>query len=881
MKEILRRLTLILCIMLLVIPVQYIKVWAAEIGDAIYLERGEQGFYTIQYKSKESGEWYYVMYNRTWYKDKDGNKKLAYCINPDLIGIEYINGSKDGYYVDLEKVLSDERLWRVYRNGYPYVSKEKLGVETEDDAYLATKQAGYWIIRGYKLEDIRSYFRPGETEINGQNLEDIQRRGRKVIDAIYNLVDLGYNGKETPEYNNLLKVERSGPIIEDDDFLSQTYSVVSKTEIEGYTVNEISDFPNGSYVTDINGNKKQSFLKNEKFKVIIPKKNVKENITGNIKIQSRYKNYPVYYGKARSGNLQDYAIMVDKYSELNSQTKLKIDAYKSSIKIVKSDAETKEKLEGIKFNFKYEDGTNIGDYVTDVNGEIKLNKLKPGKIIITELATKEKYILNKKSENVILGYAENKNIEINNERRKGNVSIYKVDADNNKIGIEGVEFELYSHEENKTVGRYVTDKDGKINIQGLNIGEYSIIEKKTNQWYNLSESKDVIVKWDQNVDITIENELKKGQIKVIKVDKDNHEIKLSGVKFQILDEKDNILETITTNKDGEAYTNKYALRDYKTLYIKEVETNKNYVLDSNIHKIELAEDEIKNIIIENEEIKGRIKILKIAGQDNIITKERKGTRLSGVKFGIYDENKKIIEEITTNEKGEAYTSMLKKGKKYVKELQSKQWYLLDEKEYSVVISKPGETKELTLRNTPETPEINIKKSGKGRAKVGEEIKYSFDIKNTGNVKIEKFTWYEYLPTDYVKISKFSTGTYNQDLKYNIYYKTNKSQEYRLLKEKLDTNINNYIDLTQIELEDDEKIIELKCDFGGVDIGFKSIISPYIIANIRQDLENGDVFINKTEITGYHNTYKASDKDECITEIYRRDEQIKKLPRTGK
>lgn len=33
------------------------------------------------------------------------------------------------------------------KNGYPNVSPKDLGVETEDDAYLATKQAVYWIIK--------------------------------------------------------------------------------------------------------------------------------------------------------------------------------------------------------------------------------------------------------------------------------------------------------------------------------------------------------------------------------------------------------------------------------------------------------------------------------------------------------------------------------------------------------------------------------------------------------------------------------------------------------------------------------------------------------------------------------------------------------------
>ena len=39
--------------------------------------------------------------------------------------------------------------------------------------------------------------------------------------------------------------------------------------------------------------------------------------------------------------------------------------------------------------------------------------------------------------------------------------------------------------------------------------------------------------------------------------------------------------------------------------------------------------------------------------------------------------------------------------------------------------------------------------------------------------LKDFTWYDYLPTDYVTATKLVTGTYNQDLNYAVYYKTNK------------------------------------------------------------------------------------------------------------
>ena len=46
--------------------------------------------------------------------------------------------------------------------------------------------------------------------------------------------------------------------------------------------------------------------------------------------------------------------------------------------------------------------------------------------------------------------------------------------------------------------------------------------------------------------------MKKAQVRVIKVDLDNNEVKLKGVKFNVLDENKNVLETIITNDEGEA-----------------------------------------------------------------------------------------------------------------------------------------------------------------------------------------------------------------------------------------------------------------------------------------------------------------------------------------
>ena len=38
-------------------------------------------------------------------------------------------------------------------------------------------------------------------------------------------------------------------------------------------------------------------------------------------------------------------------------------------------------------------------------------------------------------------------------------------------------------------------------------------------------------------------------------------------EFEVIDKDGKVLETITTNENGEAYTSKYAIRDYQKLYL--------------------------------------------------------------------------------------------------------------------------------------------------------------------------------------------------------------------------------------------------------------------------------------------------------------------------
>ena len=455
--------------------------------------------------------------------------------------------------------------------------------------------------------------------------------------------------------------------------------------------------------------------------------------------------------------------------------------------------------------------------------------------------------------------------------------MYKVDKDNNKIALGNVAFELYSNELKKVIGTYRTDVNGKINIKNLRVGDYSLIEKETNKWYNLAKDTNIKVEWNTTSNVIVENELKKGQIKINKIDKENNEIKLEGVKFGVYDDKNNLLETLVTNKDGEAYSQKYAIRDYEKIKLVELETKDEYILDNEPKTITLKENQIMNVTFENEKIKGKIEITKVDAKDE-------NKKLEGAKFGLYDNKNNLIETLTTTKNGTAISKDIYKGKYYLKELETgSNYYLLNDNTFEFEIVKNGEIVKKTIENQPVDITVDVDKVGTTEIKPGEDVNYEFsNVANNSNVYLDNFKWYDYVPTDYIKLQKMTTGTWNQELTYKVYYKTNKSDEYILFKEKLNTDENYELDFTQITLADDEYITETCFDFGKVEKGFKENTKPTMNCKSFDTLKENDTFTNyvKTVGTYFGVTAEANSKWTTITHTPEEKHEIV-LPKTGK
>ena len=558
---------------------------------------------------------------------------------------------------------------------------------------------------------------------------------------------------------------------------------------------------------------------------------------------------------------------------------------KGQVKVIKVDLDNKEvKLQGVKFDVLDENGKVLETITTDENGEAYTSRYAIrdySKLTIREKETLENYVLNDTPQTVVLEAEQIKTVTFTNELKKGQIKVIKVDQDNNEVKLKGVGFKVYD-EENNLVDTLITDENGEATSKRLRIDKkYIVQESKTLENYVLNETpQTVTLAQDQITDLTFKNKLKKGQIKVIKVDKDNNEVKLKGVEFKVFDEDNNLVDTLITDENGEATSKR--LRIDKKYIVKESKTLENYVLNETPQTVTLTQDQITDLTFKNELIKGYIRVIKVSKEDNKYNGDIKGTRLQNAKFEVYDENNNLVDTLVTDENGEAITKELPKGKYTLKEVDSPDYYILTDEIFEAEIVKHQEIIDVEVENDNVDIDIEVNKTGFKETQSKDSIYYDFsNIHNKSNIALDNFTWSDSLPTNALRANKIYTGTWNEDLKYSVWYKTNLSDDYIMLKDGLSTLVNNEVKFTDATLQEGEFIIDFEFRFGIVKADFREVEQPRLYCDMLDDLPNGFIFVNHTKVSGNYKDIYVEDKDDWTTITYYKEiETTQKLPRTG-
>lgn len=311
---------------------------------------------------------------------KDGVTYPAYCLDKTKQGVN----NELSYSVSIQDAISDVKLWRIIINGYPYKTIEELGCANKEEAFTATKQAIYCYIHGN----------------NPNDYSPIGEAGNRTLRALKQILINAESSNET-QISNTVKVIKEQDSFNVDskekNYVSKIYSIQAGTTISNYQIElekENQNLPEGIKITDTNNNPKTEFSQNEKFKILIPIKNLLNEDSFNIKIKTKIKNKPVLYGKAENSGYQDYALTAATYEDAYGKAQDKYYKNETKVKIIKQDEETKERLENVEFNILDENKQSIyANLKTDKNGEVQIKNLIPGKYYIQETSTKDGYLL--------------------------------------------------------------------------------------------------------------------------------------------------------------------------------------------------------------------------------------------------------------------------------------------------------------------------------------------------------------------------------------------------------------------------------------------------------------------------------------------------------
>ncbi|MDL2232060.1 hypothetical protein LJC63_00580 [Ruminococcaceae bacterium OttesenSCG-928-L11] len=393
--------------------------------------------------------------------------------------------------------------------------------------------------------------------------------------------------------------------------------------------------------------------------------------------------------------------------------------HKPSLKIIKLDSVTKQPLQYVTFSIGYKHGNPIGEFTTDANGEIYLEDIDPGTVVITETKGRAGYIIDGVSREVVIEWGKVATVEIFNTP-KNPLFIKKVDA---KTGepLAGAVFTV-TKVNGEFVGEFTTGRNGFITVTGIEPGFYTVRETKSPDGFILDDTpKTVELKLNQPAEVTFENKPLNG-IQISKIDADTRE-PLEGVKFVVREKGGRHIGEFTTNRNG--------LIDVPDLepgwfQVYESATLPGYLLDSNVVDVELLWNDHKLLEFTNHKLSG----LQIRKTDAVT-----GDPIQGVKFRLNKISGELVGDYTTNAGGFIAVSDLEPGWYTAFETATIPGYILDATPQNIEIKK-NDLAVLEFTNRPLTG-LQIRKSD---AVTGEPLAgVEFSVTELSGARIGSFT----------------------------------------------------------------------------------------------------------------------------------------------
>ena len=403
----------------------------------------------------------------------------------------------------------------------------------------------------------------------------------------------------------------------------------------------------------------------------------------------------------------------------------------------------------IKFEIFYPDGTKFGEVITDKNGYATLD-IPYGVWKFRQVNSNTGF---EKIYDFYITVDENSELEqyynILNNKLSAYLQVFKVDSETGKrIELADTTFKILNLDTNKYVSQYVggkvysefkTDETGKfITYLKLEAGNYKLIEVKSPNSYLIDTNGLPFTIGDETyynyttygafITVYFENSPIKGQLEINKEGEkfiansgsfSYEKVTLENVVFNIYASEDiktadgkhlyynkgDLVDTITTDKNGYALSKKLPLGKY--FYV-EVKTNDNYILDTKEYHFELTEKDnttpvvYKSLSILNKYEKGELEFTK--------TDLINGEAIADTKIEIYTEKDELIYSGITDTNGKVVIKNLPVNQKfYIIEIEPATGYVITEEKVYFEIKANGEIVKAKMSNKPIMGELEFTK----------------------------------------------------------------------------------------------------------------------------------------------------------------------------
>ena len=396
--------------------------------------------------------------------------------------------------------------------------------------------------------------------------------------------------------------------------------------------------------------------------------------------------YQVKEVSAPAGYVTDSAMRKIEVKEFETTEYQWENTQTSTITVLKKDSETLTPLGGAEFEIRDMDNKVVDVITTDLNGTATTKQLDLGWYKVVETKAPTGYLLNEKEYPVEVKADVPAKVEVPNTAMKG-IIIHKRDGIT-KEPLSGAWFELQTIDGKVVQEQFMTDASGTAVTDAVAPGNYYIVETKAPDGYLLNTEKFLVNVEAGKASVINVDDMPKSIIQVYKTDSVSGD-PIMGVEFEVKDSSGKLVEVITTDKTGWAYTQVVDPGEYT---VTESKAADGYTIDTTEHRITLEE--------------GKNTTLKLTNVPNVslhVVKVDSVTRkaLAGAVFELrYDTGHgdcTYVGTYTTDTYGKIDTEPLTPGFYMLKEIKAPDGYVLGEETETRVCVKAG---------TSDKPEAN-------------------------------------------------------------------------------------------------------------------------------------------------------------------------------